>query len=31
LPLDASLIPANSIVREFLGESGLKDFKIWRG
>ncbi len=31
LPLDASLIPANSIEREFLGESGLKDFKIWRG
>lgn len=31
LPLDAGLIPANSIVREFLGGSGLKDFKIWRG
>lgn len=31
LPLDASLIPSNSIVREFLGGSGLKDFKIWRG
>ncbi len=31
LPLDASLVPANSIVREFLGESSLKDFKIWRG
>jgi uridine kinase len=31
LPLDASLIPANSIVREFLGGSSLKDFKIWRG
>jgi uridine kinase len=31
LPLDASLIPTNSIVREFLGGSGLKDFKIWRG
>ena len=31
LPLDADLIPANSIVREFLGGSGLKDFKIWRG
>ncbi|MBI5943450.1 MAG: nucleoside kinase [Chloroflexi bacterium] len=31
LPLDASLIPANSIVREFVGGSGLKDFKIWRG
>jgi len=31
LHLDASLIPANSIVREFLGGSSLKDFKIWRG
>ncbi len=31
LPLDMNLIPANSIVREFLGDSGLKDFKIWRG
>jgi uridine kinase len=31
LPLDASLIPANSIMREFLGGSSLKDFKIWRG
>jgi uridine kinase len=31
LPLEASLIPANSIVREFLGGSSLKDFKIWRG
>ena len=31
LPLDASLIPANSIVREFLGGASLKDFKIWRG
>jgi uridine kinase len=31
LPLDAALIPANSIVREFVGGSGLKDFKIWRG
>ena len=31
LPLDASLIPANSIVREFLGGSSLKGFKIWRG
>ncbi len=31
LPLDANLIPANSLVREFLGGSGLKDFKIWRG
>jgi len=31
LPLDASLIPANSIMREFLGGSSLKGFKIWRG
>ena len=31
LPLDARLIPMNSIVREFLGDSSLKDFKIWRG
>jgi uridine kinase len=31
LPLDAGLIPANSLVREFLGGSSLKDFKIWRG
>jgi len=31
LPLDMTTIPANSIVREFLGGSSLKDFKIWRG
>jgi len=31
LPLDASLIPGNSIMREFLGGSSLKEFKIWRG
>lgn len=31
LPLDATLVPGNSIVREFLGGSSLKDFKIWRG
>ena len=31
LPLDVNLIPGNSIVREFLGGSSLKDFKIWRG
>jgi len=30
LPLDASVIPSNSIVREFLGGSSLKDFKIWK-
>jgi len=31
LPLESSLVPANSIVKEFLGGSSLKDFKIWRG
>ncbi|MCZ2128368.1 MAG: nucleoside kinase [Anaerolineales bacterium] len=31
LPLDANLIPANSIAREFIGGSSLHDFKIWRG
>jgi len=31
LPLDASHVPTNSIVKEFLGGSGLKEFKIWRG
>jgi len=31
LPLDATLVPGNSIVREFLGGSSLKEFKIWRG
>jgi uridine kinase len=30
LPLDTSLIPDNSILREFVGESILKDFKLWR-
>ena len=30
LPVDASLIPANSIVREFLGGSSLKEFKVWK-
>ncbi|GAB4542376.1 MAG: nucleoside kinase [Anaerolineales bacterium] len=30
-PLDEKHIPANSIVREFLGASSLKDFKIWQG
>src|SRR5574340_1632546 len=29
LPIDASLIPDNSIEREFLGESILRDFKLW--
>ncbi len=30
LPIDERLVPENSIVREFLGESNLKDFKIWK-
>jgi len=29
LPIDASLIPDNSIEREFVGDSILKDFKLW--
>lgn len=29
LPLDASLVPDNSILREFLGESILKNFTVW--
>jgi uridine kinase len=31
LPIDPSLIPDNSILREFIGESILQDFKIWQG
>jgi hypothetical protein len=31
LPLDVSLIPTNSIVREFLGGSSLQYVKIWKG
>ncbi|OGO25914.1 MAG: hypothetical protein A2W33_08150 [Chloroflexi bacterium RBG_16_52_11] len=31
LPIDVELVPENSIVREFLGGSILKDFKIWKG
>jgi len=30
-PMEVGRIPANSIVREFLGGSSLEDFKIWRG
>ena len=30
LPVDPNLIPANSIVREFLGGSSLKGFKAWK-
>jgi len=29
LPIDENLIPDNSIVREFIGGSILKDFKLW--
>lgn len=29
LPLEADLVPDNSILREFLGGSILKDFKVW--
>ncbi len=29
LPIDISMIPDNSIIREFLGESNLKDFNLW--
>jgi uridine kinase len=30
LPVEASLIPENSIVREFLGGSILREFRAWR-
>ena len=30
LPIDTTYIPANSIVREFLGGSSLKGFKAWK-
>lgn len=29
LPIDSELIPDNSIIKEFLGNSILKDFKLW--
>ncbi len=29
LPLDADMIPDNSILQEFIGNSNLRDFKIW--
>lgn len=29
LPIDKALIPDNSILREFIGDSILQDFKIW--
>lgn len=31
LPLDASLVPETSIVREFMGGSVLKKFTMWKG
>ena len=31
LPLEADLIPENSIAREFLGGSILKEFRLWKG
>jgi len=30
LPVEMDLIPDNSILREFLGGSILKDFTIWK-
>ncbi len=30
LPIEASLVPENSIVREFLGGSILREFRSWR-
>jgi uridine kinase len=30
LPIDAGMVPENSIVREFTGDSILKDFTIWK-
>lgn len=30
LPIERNLIPENSIIQEFLGQSSLKGFKIWR-
>ncbi len=31
LPIEQDLIPENSIAREFLGGSILKDFRLWKG
>jgi uridine kinase len=31
LPLESDLIPDNSILREFIGGSILKAFKLWKG
>jgi uridine kinase len=29
LPVDSSLVPDNSIIREFIGESNLRNFTLW--
>jgi uridine kinase len=31
LPVETNMIPENSILREFVGGSSLKDFKVWQG
>ncbi len=31
LPVDAELVPDNSILREFTGGSIVKDFRLWKG
>ena len=31
LPVDSNFIPDNSILREFVGDSILHDFKVWQG
>jgi uridine kinase len=31
LPLDGELVPDNSILREFIGGSIVRDFKLWKG
>jgi uridine kinase len=30
LPVEADLIPDNSLMREFIGGSNLKDFTVWK-
>ncbi|MBU1661083.1 MAG: nucleoside kinase [Chloroflexi bacterium] len=30
LPVDSGLIPANSILKEFIGGSSLREFRIWK-
>ena len=30
LPVDNNLIPDNSLLKEFIGDSILRDFKIWK-